>query len=444
MTNVTLFLSQFMMMSLIWSGVIFGLRHILSSTHGDDLCEKAYLTGMVLVLPASVFAPVIQSLVPTTPLPLPDWPHAGALMGGMSPETPPVTTDIDWLTLLTSAISVIYLTGAVLFTARLVQGLIQLFRIETTAMPNADQRFWSTSEPISAIASLSGRVILSDHLASKLTPTQTGFILAHETAHLKRNDPLYFLFLSLLDTAFWFNPFFRTQTERCRHAAELDCDFRVIGKESHMRSAYAGSLLEALKHTAGNARPCVPAAFSRQRKGDYRMRMERILRPKPSLGKTTRFAVIGALGCLVLPMAASQMSFAAPTADFVMSYLPVEGKITSTFGLRPDPFTKKERRHNGLDIAAPKGTKIVTPCAGTVTRAENTKGYGNLIEIDHGKGIVTRYGQLDSFTVKAGDKVTKGMKIGEVGMSGRATGPHLHFEVIKDGENQDPESYLKK
>lgn len=435
---------QFGLAPLLWAGIIFGLRQCLPQTHGDDTCEKAYLLAMAIALPVAVVAPMLSPFMPQTPLPLPDWSGHGVVDIPLNNAANTPKSAFNVLLAFTNGMLALYVAGVVLFAGRLALGLIRLFQIERQASRQADGIRMSPSHGISAIASLSGHIILSDALSEKLNQQEQQFILAHERAHLDRKDPLYFLFLSMFEALFWFNPFLLAQTERCRHAAELDCDARVIGKETKMRSVYASSLLHALKHTAGNARPCVPAAFSRQRKGDYRMRMELILRPKPSLGKTARYAVIGVLSCLTAPLLLSQISLAAPATEFVLNSLPVEGKITSTFGPRLDPISKKARHHDGMDIAAPTGTKVVAPCAGKVTRAEKLAGYGNLIEIDHGDGMVTRYGQLDSFAVKAGDKVTKGMKIGEVGMSGRATGPHLHFEVLQDGERKDPQSFLKK
>ena len=174
------------------------------------------------------------------------------------------------------------------------------------------------------------------------------------------------------------------------------------------------------------------------------MRMTQIMQPQPKLSKGRRLVTAALISTVLIPLTTAQIAFSAPAAEFTMTFLPVEGRLTSPFGQRPDPFSDKTKFHSGMDIAAPLGTIVRTPAKGTVTRAEMYKGYGNLIEIDHGNGTVTRYGKLDSFAVKAGDNVSKGQTIGEVGQSGRATGPHLHFEVIQNGENKDPQSFLSE
>ncbi|MCB1192777.1 MAG: M23 family metallopeptidase [Leptospiraceae bacterium] len=117
---------------------------------------------------------------------------------------------------------------------------------------------------------------------------------------------------------------------------------------------------------------------------------------------------------------------------------PVSGYVSSKYGLRLDPFTKKKTFHGGIDIAAPKGTYVYASAKGKVIMAENHAGYGNLIVVRHKKGYETRYGHLDIISVKKGQSVERGEKIGEVGNTGRATGNHLHFEVRRFKKKEKP------
>lgn len=119
---------------------------------------------------------------------------------------------------------------------------------------------------------------------------------------------------------------------------------------------------------------------------------------------------------------------------------PLEGKgtVSSGFGLRVDPLDGTHRHHDGVDIAAPRGTPIRAARAGRVVRAESADGYGKLVVLDHGAGLETRYAHCESIEVRAGDQVAAGALLGRVGDSGRATGPHLHFEVRRDGQPVDP------
>ncbi|MFK8054171.1 MAG: M23 family metallopeptidase [Woeseiaceae bacterium] len=123
---------------------------------------------------------------------------------------------------------------------------------------------------------------------------------------------------------------------------------------------------------------------------------------------------------------------------------PVEGGwISSHFGTRTDPFTGKKARHKGVDFAGKAGSEIVSVASGVVTYSGNRYGYGMMVEIDHGNGYVTRYSHNAENKVAVGDEVTKGQLIGLMGSTGRATGPNLHFEVVKDGVPQNPIQFIK-
>lgn len=123
--------------------------------------------------------------------------------------------------------------------------------------------------------------------------------------------------------------------------------------------------------------------------------------------------------------------------------LPVAGRVTSGFGVRPDPFTGEAASHLGVDVGAPEGTPIRSPAAGVVLRAGPRGGYGNEVAIDHGDGMVTVYGHASEVLVTAGERVEAGREIARVGSTGRSTGPHLHFEVRVGGQAVDPRRALK-
>lgn len=116
--------------------------------------------------------------------------------------------------------------------------------------------------------------------------------------------------------------------------------------------------------------------------------------------------------------------------------------FTSNFGIRSDPFTGAARMHAGVDIPNPTGTPIYATADGTIIHAERLGGYGNMVEIDHGKGIATRYGHMSKLLVVPGAHVTRGQLIGLVGSTGRSTGPHLHYEVRIDGHAVNPVPFL--
>ena len=123
--------------------------------------------------------------------------------------------------------------------------------------------------------------------------------------------------------------------------------------------------------------------------------------------------------------------------------LPVHAEFNvSGFGLRIDPITGQQAQHEGIDFIAQPGTPIVSAAGGVVLAAEWHHSFGNMIEIDHGGDIVTRYAHASALHVKAGEVVKRGQKIAGVGTTGRSTGPHLHFEVRFKGIAQNPARFL--
>ena len=118
------------------------------------------------------------------------------------------------------------------------------------------------------------------------------------------------------------------------------------------------------------------------------------------------------------------------------------GWISSLFGYRTDPMTGKREFHEGIDFAGKMGTPVMAVAAGIITWAGPRYGYGNLVEISHGKGYVTHYAHNSKLLVKVGEKVEKGEVIALMGSTGRSTGPHVHFEVLRYGRHLDPRKYL--
>jgi len=127
---------------------------------------------------------------------------------------------------------------------------------------------------------------------------------------------------------------------------------------------------------------------------------------------------------------------------YTPSLLPSYGYMTSGFGYRRDPFTGRMKFHEGLDISAPTGTPVYAPADGIVTFVGIRNGYGLVIEIKHGDRYITRYAHLSESLVRVGQRVQRGDMIARVGNSGRSTGPHLHYEVLKDGVPVNPKRFI--
>jgi murein DD-endopeptidase MepM/ murein hydrolase activator NlpD len=125
------------------------------------------------------------------------------------------------------------------------------------------------------------------------------------------------------------------------------------------------------------------------------------------------------------------------------SLWPVEGRVASSFGERQDPINGEGAFHSGIDIDAPYGTPVRAAADGDVTGAVMAAGYGREVELDHGHGLMTLYGHLSAIAVFAGEHVSRGQIIGYIGQSGRATGPHLHYEVRVRNVPVNPHKYLR-
>jgi murein DD-endopeptidase MepM/ murein hydrolase activator NlpD len=129
--------------------------------------------------------------------------------------------------------------------------------------------------------------------------------------------------------------------------------------------------------------------------------------------------------------------------DLTPSGWPVrKGWISSRYGERSDPFTGERVQHKGLDFAGTRGTQVLSVASGVVIRAAKQAAYGNMVEIDHGNGYRTRYAHNQELVVKPGDHVTAGQVIALMGSTGRASAPHVHFEVLKDGSIINPSSFV--
>jgi murein DD-endopeptidase MepM/ murein hydrolase activator NlpD len=124
------------------------------------------------------------------------------------------------------------------------------------------------------------------------------------------------------------------------------------------------------------------------------------------------------------------------------SIWPTKGWLSSGFGYRISPFTGLREFHKGLDISNREGTKVIATADGVVTFAGKNGLFGDMIKIDHGHGIMTRYGHLEKMLIKRGDVVKRGDVIGLMGNTGRSTGPHLHYEVFLNGLPVNPKKYI--
>ncbi|HEY9050177.1 MAG TPA: M23 family metallopeptidase, partial [Gammaproteobacteria bacterium] len=120
------------------------------------------------------------------------------------------------------------------------------------------------------------------------------------------------------------------------------------------------------------------------------------------------------------------------------------GWISSYYGMRTNPFTGKLQFHKGMDFASKSGSEVQAVAGGVITWSGKRYNYGNMVEVNHGNGYVTRYAHNKENLVKVGDTVKKGQAVASMGSTGRSTGPHVHFEVLKDGRQINPLKFVQK
>nr|WP_321509260.1 peptidoglycan DD-metalloendopeptidase family protein [uncultured Hyphomonas sp.] len=267
-------------------------------------------------------------------------------------------------------------------------------------------------------------------------------VIVHELVHLKRGDLIARPLERIVADLFWFSPFawwIRGQLDFWREAVVDEETVELTGDPI----AYARTLTSAARVSRDEAVLPV-AAFILRKKGTLKMRLNELLTEKPR-PRRMGLVLAAALMCAA-PLALAQGMLikgaaAGPGETLFYSHAVLDkATLTSAFGVRKSPITGKQGWHNGVDLAAPEGTPVYAPTGGIVTKSEMTEGYGNLVVLRGSGDRQYRFGQLQELKVKEGDAVSPGDVLGLVGQTGRATGPHLHFEVWHGEKPDDPQT----
>lgn len=327
-------------------------------------------------------------------------------------------------------------------------------------------------------------IFIPVELLSGKKQAQFSAIIAHEMAHIKRFDQLWIRFQNLLQILYFFHPAVWIASRHMNQSREQICDRLVLSSGSVSPQDYGRSMLDVLKMTSmeANTYP-VFAGFSNNNLTHFTTRLKTL--KKESIMKKQRICLpillTILLGLLILPMAPKHFSNStataslsdtsptktlAVTAPLVTSFgddaapptptitaahyqalvftAPIKsGRITSSYGMRKNPTTKKKQLHKGIDIAAPSGTDVLSAADGTITVAETSdSNHGKRISVQHSDGYTTHYSHLSKINVQTGDKVAAGEVIGAVGNTGVSTAPHLHFEVYHNDQLLDPSDVI--
>lgn len=289
------------------------------------------------------------------------------------------------------------------------------------------------------------KIYLPSNITDSISHDEVVLMVAHEMAHIRRRDTWLFAFCGLVNTVFWFNPVMRKLVHRVSLAAEQSAD-EIVLKAGASRQKYARCFVQGLKFASRNndrdsfsQKLLVPSFASADRKS-RRERLNAILSgyTQPIEVSAFRRVAMIATALVVGLLAAAQAAVTVtPGTKKALTVSPVSGAVIMAFEQPIATDLTDQRGHRGVDIKANRGTIVRAAGDGRVVAATNRykgmTGWGKIVVIDHGHGLTTRYAHLDSFAVNKGDDVRAGDTIGQVGSTGQATSPHLHFEVLQEG-----------
>lgn len=268
-------------------------------------------------------------------------------------------------------------------------------------------------------------------------------ILRHEMVHATQLHSVDLLLMELVVIFLWFNPFVFLLLRHIRDNHEFLADEHASKSPDSLLDYLACLKAETIRRYT----PAIASGFkcstikkriimltNNRSRGKYKLRYLGIL---PAIGLMVMLFHVPAESTVARP---------AMETDGIPSVFPLpseyKNKITWNYDKEAvNPISGKKRVHRGVDISAPTGTPVYASGSGVVKQAEDLEGWGMIVILEHMEGISSRYAHLDRFEVKTGDKVSKGQLIGRVGSTGRSTGPHLHYEVRKDGNPVDPGKY---
>ncbi|MEW6368762.1 MAG: M23/M56 family metallopeptidase [Acidobacteriota bacterium] len=283
-------------------------------------------------------------------------------------------------------------------------------------------------------------------------------VIAHEMAHIRRGDAVWLVLQNLLQAAYFFHPAVWIASRHIGAARESVCDDMVLSWRTISSAQYGRGLLTVLRDRTGEMNGVVTGMSLSTRqwkarldnlKGEHAMKKNAVLAPLISaavlaflllpMGAHTETAGTPAPASPSPPAATAIDPAATPTTPSFVDPLP-GARLTSGFGWRIDPTTRKKDFHAGIDLGAPAGSEVLAARAGTVLRVKLNKSAprGMVVVIDHGGGYETFYAYLQEVSVTENQAVKPGDAIAKIGAVGRSTGPHLHFQVMRDGQPIDP------
>ncbi len=296
------------------------------------------------------------------------------------------------------------------------------------------------------------KILIPSYMERKLDYEQYRHIFLHELTHYKRKDIYIFALIGIIQIIHWFNPVIWFGFVKMRQDCEVACDSLTLSYlDKNEYKNYGHTIIHMLQNFKSSFQPVVAIGVLGNRR-EIKRRIKMISNYKKNPYKISIIALIIfiVLGFTFLTSAdkveENEIDALSGQETGIEMQWPVPDyfKITSPYGWRVHPIIEEERFHSGIDIPAPKGTDIIATAEGKVIYAGWLSGYGKTVIISHGQDVTTLYGQCSEYFVEEDEKVKAGEKIAEVGSTGMATGPHLHFEVRENEEPVDPIEYFNE
>lgn len=474
--------------SVAGSALMWGLGLAVERAFRLSVAARGYWLAIWLMAVIPTVLALALQLVPsvnTEPiqafLPLPAAMDLSGIDGGTAQAAAQPLASISWSTLLCLA----YFTGLISLGARILIKTLKVRRIVRRALP-IDAAAWSgtlmfqevrrleaegiglrmTRRSITpfAVSSPERTIILPEDSVTRFDDRALRLIIRHEAAHLAQRDPQRAAIMSCVGLIFWFNPFLRRVQARVQMAAELRCDSLALADDHAGRTVLARAYVETLKMNMAQDDHLSVTALAHHDLAGHKVRIKHMLHGDSgrSLGRHGRVALSVVALAAVVGTASVQFAAAAPLRGPNPST--PEGPVAQTgapagpMRMTPplavlrvtSPFEEtndfRSRPHRGTDFAARVGTSVGAVADGVVVAATDQyadgENYGTVVVLDHGHGWQSLYAHLDQTTVQVGQRVSAGDQIARSGRSGRVSGPHLHLEVLKDGQRVDPDSVL--
>ncbi|WP_353095378.1 M23/M56 family metallopeptidase [Tissierella praeacuta] len=300
-------------------------------------------------------------------------------------------------------------------------------------------------------------ILLPYDIEKKIDIDNLRYVISHELAHYKRKDIFLYTFIYILQIVYWFNPIIWYGLYRMKNDCEIACDALALSSfKEDEKEDYGLCIINLLERSKTKSYKIVTTEFINKKK-DLKRRIIMIKKFKEGSYKLSFVTILVFMLMTSIFLSNGNIKAVADNSlnnsivtnmediQLLEMIWPVPNytKISAPFGKRVHPVTKMEKVHTGIDIPGEEGEIIIAAADGKVVFSQYEGGYGKTIIIDHGNNLATVYAHCSELLVEENDEITFGTAIAKVGSTGASTGPHLHFEVRKDGEAVEPLDYFK-